>query len=98
MMLTNHLVNRFNGMIQRLVEHGIVAYLKEENKRILRSKGYREKKLIWSSVDSVSVHEVQPIFLILLIGSLLAVFSLLVEYVIVAYTTKLQNNLQIQFA
>lgn len=79
----NPLINRFNIVIQRLVEHGILAYLKEESKRILGSESVSADKLISNTVDSVALHDIQDTFSILLFGLLLAIVSLLIEYFIV---------------
>lgn len=81
--IRNTLINRFDIVIQRLVEHGIVAYLKEESIRILGSESTSPDKMVSNRVDSVSLHDIQDTFLILIVGLLLAILSLLIEYLIV---------------
>lgn len=80
----NFLINRFNVIIQRLVEHGIINYLKEENKRIMRILDHHSGRVIANTVDSVSLNDAQDTFLILFVGLLIAFFSFSIEYSVVA--------------
>lgn len=79
----NFLINRFNVIVQRLVEHGIIAYLKEENKRILRLEEHRSDRVIANTVNPVSLHDIQDTFLILFAGLLIASLSILIEHLVV---------------
>lgn len=83
----NFLINRFNAIIQRLVEHGIIAYLKEENKRIMRLEDHRSNHRK-NTVNPVSLNDVHDTFLILLVGILIAFFSILIEYSVSTFFKK----------
>lgn len=78
-------IGRFNVVIQRLVEHGIIAYLKEENKKILRSEHDTVDKAIANSVSSVTLNDIQDTFFILIFGQFLAFLSVLIEYGVSRY-------------
>lgn len=79
----NFFINRFNIIVQRLVEHGIIAYLKEENKRIMRLEDHHADRVIAHAVNPVSLNDIQDTFLIFFGGLLIASLSILIECLVV---------------
>lgn len=84
--------DRMNIVIQRCVEHGVAQYLVAKNKRLLSGSRLKDQEIISTTMQPVSLSDMQDTYLLYALGITLSSIIFLAERIIFWKMNQIKNN------